>query len=77
MFCKFKHIFGKPGERKPRLLGIALPDLLFTILAALGIQYFFYPQTPLWNIFFVLFLVGILAHRLFCERTTIDRLLFK
>lgn len=77
MFCSFKHLFGRPGERNPRLGGIALPDLIITILAAVAIQYFFYPKTPFLNIFIVLFLIGILAHRLFCVRTTVDRWLFK
>jgi hypothetical protein len=47
---------------------------LLTVLAAWGIAWFFS-----WNFgwtLFGLFLLGIVLHRLFCVRTTIDKFLF-
>ncbi len=77
MFCEYSNIFGKPGEgiHSIRLFDIAIIDLLFTIFGAyliniyIGENYFFL-------ILIVLIVLGIIFHRLFCVRTTIDKLLF-
>ena len=74
--CEYKNIFGKPntGLHKYRFLKIAIVDLLLTILFAYGISWFYeYPFLPTLGIFF---LIGIFVHRLFCVRTTLDKLLF-
>jgi len=74
--CKYKDIFGKPGSgaHKYRFLNIAIVDVLFTILFAYGISWYFeYPFLPTLGI---LFLLGIFVHRLFCVRTTVDKLIF-
>ena len=74
--CKYKHIFGKPGEgaHSIRFLNVAVVDVLVTLLAALLISWIykihvFYTVIPL-------FFSGIILHRMFCVNTTIDRLLF-
>lgn len=81
MFCKYRDIFGKVGKgvHSYRICNIAIVDVVCTILLALLI-YWIKPRKinlsfPL--ILLILFIFGIICHRLFCVRTTIDKLLFK
>ena len=78
-FCKHKDIFGKPNEgvHKYKIMNIAIVDVLGTILIAKAIQYYIIPEYDIWLILFCCFLLGIIMHRLFCVRTTIDKLLFR
>lgn len=74
--CKYSEIFGKPnqGVHKYRFIGLAVIDVIMTIIFAFLIS--FYMK---WSLFYTtlgLFLLGIICHRLFCVRTTIDKLLF-
>jgi hypothetical protein len=74
--CKYKNSLGIPnkGIHSYRFLGLAIVDVVMTIIAALLISYFFklsFVYTTL-----ALFLLGIILHKLFCVRTTIDKLLF-
>jgi hypothetical protein len=75
--CKYKDIFGKVGEgvHSYRIFNIAIVDVVFTILGAF-IIHLFLPKYKFIYILLVLFLSGIFLHRLFCVRTTIDKLLF-
>ena len=75
-FCKYKNIFGVPGEgiHKYRFLNMALADILLTLLASIIISYLFKLSFLITTI--SLFILGIILHRLFCVRTTIDKLLF-
>lgn len=77
-FCKHKDIFGKPGEgvHKYRIMNIAIVDVLATILLAKAIQYYIIPEIDIWLILAGCFLSGIILHRVFCVKTTIDKLLF-
>ena len=76
MLCKYKDILGKPntGLHSYRIFNIAIVDVLLTIIAAFLISYFFKFNFLL--TLFILFLIGIIAHRLFCVHTTVDKLLF-
>jgi hypothetical protein len=78
MYCKYKDIFEKvnSGLHSYRFLNIAIIDVLFTILVAYGISILF-PKYKFCLILLILFLLGIFVHRLFCVRTTIDKLLFR
>ena len=78
MLCKYKDIFGKVGEgaHSYRVFNIAIVDVLLTILLGI-IIHIVNPKWSLLYILIVLFILGIVAHRLFCVRTTIDRLLFE
>jgi hypothetical protein len=74
--CKYKDILGKPnqGVHSYRIFNIAIVDVLLTILGAYLISYFS-------NYKFIytligMFILGIVLHRLFCVRTTVDKLLF-
>ena len=81
--CKYKNILGKPNEgiHSVRIFNIAIMDVLMTIIVGVLIQLFLmrvcHIYIDLFIILFILFSLGILLHRLFCVRTTIDKLLFK
>jgi hypothetical protein len=74
--CKYKNIFGEPGKgvHSYRLFGVAIVDVILTIIAAFIISYFF--KYSFIKVLIILFILGIFFHRLFCVRTTIDKLLF-
>lgn len=75
--CRFKNIFGEPGKgvHSYRIFNIAIVDVLLTVLAAYIISKFTHYSFIITLI--VLFLLGIISHRLFCVRTTVDNLLRK
>jgi hypothetical protein len=77
MLCKYKDILGKPKEglHKYRFFGVAIVDVVLTIIVALLISYFF--KLSFWITLVILFVLGIILHRLFCVPTTIDKVLFK
>lgn len=74
--CKYKNLFGKPGEglRKYRIFDIAIYDTAVVIVIGLLISYF--SGYNIWLTLAVLFISGIIAHRIFCVRTGVDKLLF-
>ena len=75
-FCQYKKIFGDPGTglHSYRIFDIAMADLIMTIIGAYLISYYF-KYSFLYTLL-ALLLVGIFSHKLFCVRTTIDKLLF-
>jgi hypothetical protein len=77
MLCKYKDIFGKAGEgaHSYRIFNVAVVDVILTIVAAF-IIHLFIPKYSFIYILILLFITGIIMHRLFCVRTTIDKLLF-
>lgn len=76
MLCKYKDALGKPktGIHSYRIFNIAIADVIMTIIAALIISYFF--KFNFWITLIILFLLGILLHRIFCVKTTVDQILF-
>ena len=74
--CKYKNILGIPnkGLHSYRFMNVAIVDVIMTIIAAILISYLF--NTSFFYILIMLFILGIILHRLFCVRTTIDKLLF-
>ena len=74
--CKYKNSLGIPkkGIHSYRLFGVAIADVIMTIVAAFLISYFF--KYSFITTLITLFILGIVLHRLFCVRTTIDKLLF-
>jgi hypothetical protein len=74
--CKYKNALGIPGKgiHSYRLFGVAIADVIMTIIGALLISYFF-KKSFLYTLG-MLFVLGIILHRVFCVRTTIDKLLF-
>lgn len=75
--CKYKNAFGIPGEglRKYRMFDIAIYDTIVVVLFGFLISYF--TGYKLWITLVVLFLSGIIVHRMFCVRTGVDRILFQ
>lgn len=74
--CKYKNILGVPnqGVHSHRFMGVAIADVIMTIIVA-----FILAKIFKFNFIYtlvILFLLGIFFHRLFCVRTTIDKLLF-
>jgi len=76
--CTYSEIFGKPNEgvHSYRLGGLAIVDVTLTILLAVVIWYLF-PHSSLILILVLLFALGIISHRLFCVRSTVDKMLFE
>ena len=74
--CKYKNALGKPGKgvHSFRIFGIAIVDVILTILAAYLIARFF--KFNFGYTLLGLFVLGIILHRIFCVRTTVDKLLF-
>ena len=74
--CKYKNILGIPGKgiHSYRLFGVAIADVIMTIVAAFLISYFF--KYSFFYTLITLFILGIILHRVFCVRTTIDKVLF-
>ena len=72
----FKDLFGKVGEgiHSYRFMNIAIVDVLMTIAGAAILSYLF--NISLWMTLACAFASGIILHRLFGVRTTIDKLLF-
>lgn len=60
--------------RQYRFLGVAVADVLATILGGVIVAIIF--KKSIWNVTVCLFLVGILVHRVLCKRTAVDKLLF-
>jgi len=77
MLCKYKNIFGKVGEgvHSYRIFNIAIVDVILTFLLAFIIQLLL-PKYNYYHILILLFILGIILHRMFCVRTTIDKILF-
>lgn len=74
--CKYKNILGVPGQgpHSYRIFNIAIVDVLLTLILAYIISYIY--KISFMKTSITLFILGILLHRVFCVRTTIDKLLF-
>jgi hypothetical protein len=74
--CYYKDIFGAPnqGTHSYRIFNIAIVDLVFTIFGGYLISLFF--KINFIEITLVLLLLGIIFHRIFCVKTTINNLIF-
>lgn len=77
MSCAYSNMFGKVGEgiHSYRLFNIAVLDVMVVVIGAY-IFHLFYPSYSFFTILAILFLSGIVIHRLFCVRTTVDKFLF-
>jgi hypothetical protein len=74
--CQYKHMFGdvNAGIHSYRLLNIAVVDVIFTLLGAFLLSNLF--RVDFVYIACGLFALGIVCHRMFCVRTTVDAFLF-
>ena len=74
--CKYKNIFGEPntGAHSYRLFNLAIVDIIATIILGIIISFVF--KQPFIITLVILFILGIIFHKLFCVNTTINNLLF-
>jgi apolipoprotein N-acyltransferase len=74
--CKYKDALGEPGKgiHSYRFMGVAIADVIMTVIGALLISFLIKKSFLL--VLIILFILGIILHRLFCVKTTIDKLLF-
>lgn len=85
MFCAYKTLAGEPnkGIHAYRIGGVAAVDVIMTVIGAFiiyrvnkSLDIMPLPYAEFWIILCLLFALGIIAHRVFCVRTTVDKLLF-
>lgn len=78
MLCPYKKIFGnvKEGVHSYRVYDIAIVDVVATIIGSYLIHKYFLPKYSFLTVTLSIFILGIILHRLFCVRTTIDKVLF-
>lgn len=74
--CQYKNVFGKEreGVHAVRIFDVAIVDVVLTFIAAYLIHII-----SGWNLILVtilLFILGIIAHRLFCVNTKVNVLIF-
>jgi hypothetical protein len=75
MLCPYQDSLGVPGKGfHTHFMGVAILDILGTIL--LSETLVFLLGTDRMITFLCVFLTGIVLHRVFCVRTTIDKYLF-
>lgn len=74
--CRYKDLFERPreGVHSYRLFDIAVVDVAATMFVAFIIARVF--GFAFWKSLVALFLVGIISHRAFCVRTTVDKVFF-
>ena len=77
MLCDYKNILGEPGKgvHKYRIFNIAIVDVILTIIFAYFIAYLL--KIDFFLTLLLLFILGIVLHRVFCVKTTIDKVLFE
>ncbi len=74
--CRYKDIFGHPreGAHAYRIFDIAVVDVAATVFVAFFFARIF--SLSFWKSLVALFIIGILSHRAFCVRTTVDKWVF-
>jgi hypothetical protein len=73
--CKYKNSLGIPGKGvHTHIMDFAWRDIVSTIVGGIILSLLFK-----WNMVYtiiILFILGIILHRIFCVRTTLDKMLF-
>ena len=74
--CKYKDALGVPGQgvHSYRIFNIAIVDVIMTVIAAYLFSLIF--RTSFLYTTIVLFILGIILHKIFCVKTTVDKFLF-
>ena len=78
MLCQYRDSFGKVGEglHAYRVFDVAVVDVVLTVCGAYIIRRLWFPQHAFIHILLAWFVAGIVMHRVFCVRTTVDKALF-
>lgn len=76
-FCEYKDIFGEVGKglHKYRIFGFAAVDIIATIVVAIIINWLI-PKFNFLLLLIILFLLGIIVHKLFCVPTALNNMIF-
>lgn len=76
MSCKYANLAGRPGvgAHSYRIAGVAALDLGLTLILAYAVHRLF--SIGYVSALLICLLLGVILHRMFCVRTTVDRLLF-
>lgn len=79
MLCEYSELIGKVGEgiHSYRLFNIAILDVIITMIGAYFLQQKLVSNYSYLQVLIVVFIMGIISHRIFCVRTTVDKMLFK
>jgi hypothetical protein len=73
--CKYKNMAGEPGSKAyARIFTIRFMDLISVIIGSYLVSYML--GTSFWKTLVIIFVFGIIVHRMFCVRTAVDKLLF-
>ena len=74
--CKYKDALGVPGQgvHSYRIFNIAIVDVIMTVIGAYLFSLIF--RTSFLYTTIVLFILGIILHKIFCVKTTVDKFLF-
>ena len=78
---KYKNIFGEPGKgaHRYRLFNVAIVDVIATIVLVyfiFSILRWFNIHVNFWLLLSLVFVLGVVLHRAFGVRTTVDKTLF-
>lgn len=76
MLCEYRHVFGaeNTGVHSIRFLGVAAVDVALTVAAAYAA--FVMWGWSFWKTLAILFIAGIVVHRLFCVNTAVNTKIF-
>lgn len=79
MLCEYKDIFGKPNEgfHRFRVFGFAAVDVAGVFFIAIPIWYPLRQKLHYGTVVLLVFLTGIVLHRVFCVKTKLDGILRK
>ena len=74
--CKYKDALGIPGQgvHSYRIFNIAIVDVIMTVIGAYLFSLIF--RTSFLYTTITLFILGIILHKIFCVKTTVDKFLF-
>lgn len=73
---KYSNALGEPGKGiHKHFFGIAIVDVIMTVVGA-WLLHLACPKYSFWIYLVGLFVLGVLLHRLFGVKTTVDKLLF-
>ena len=78
MACKYKNLFGElgTGVHSYRFYNIAILDVVITFVVAYLLNIFIFPNIAYSKVVILFFILGIILHRFFCVKTTVDKFLF-
>jgi len=76
MSCPFRDILGRPNEgiHSYRLFNLAIVDVILTVIGAIIISKVF--NYNFLMVLLIIFVLGIILHRIFCVNTTINKIIF-